>query len=74
MGLKMKNINIMGFHQFLGEGSHKKTICMGNCLKRGAWPICREICKNRVEGVAVFLAGGGVDTSMHTELILVGLN
>ena len=24
MGLKMKNVNIMGFHQFLGEGGHKK--------------------------------------------------
>ena len=24
MGLKMKNVNIMGVHQFLGEGGHKK--------------------------------------------------
>ena len=26
MGLKMKNVNIMGVHQFLGEGSHKNNI------------------------------------------------
>ena len=31
----MKNVNIMGVHQFLGEGDHKKTLYMGNCLKRG---------------------------------------
>ena len=30
MGLKMKNVNIMGVHQFLGEEGHKKTIYMGN--------------------------------------------
>ena len=35
MGLKMKNFNIMGVHQFLGEGDHKKTIYGMNCLKRG---------------------------------------
>ena len=35
MGLKMKNVNIMGVHQFLREGGHKKTIHMGNCLKKG---------------------------------------
>ena len=74
MGLKIKNVNIKEVQQFLAEGGHKETIYMGYCLKREAWPICREICKNRVEGVAVFLAGWGVDTSMHTELILVGLN
>ena len=35
MGLKMKNVNIMGVHQLLGEGDHKKTKYMGNCQKRG---------------------------------------
>ena len=34
--LKIKNVNIMRVHQFLGEeGGVKKTIYMGNCLKRG---------------------------------------
>ena len=33
----MKNFNIMGVHQFLGEGVTKKQLYMGNCLKRGAW-------------------------------------
>ena len=33
--LKMKNVNIMGVHQFLGEGGQKKTIYLENCLKRG---------------------------------------
>ena len=31
----MKNVNIVGVHQFLREGGHKKTIHMGNCLKKG---------------------------------------
>ena len=56
----MKNVNIMGVHQFLGEGSqkkkqylwggHKKTIYMGNCLKRGAWTICRGLGKKQGGG------------------------
>ena len=33
MGLKMKDINIMGVHRFLGEGHHKKTC--GIALKGG---------------------------------------
>ena len=49
MGLKMKNI-IMGFLQFLGEGSQKKTIYMGNCLKRGLGQFAGGLAKNR-EGV-----------------------
>ena len=32
----MKNFNIMGVHQFLGEGGHKKTMHRGNFLK--IWP------------------------------------
>ena len=64
----MKNVNIMGIHQFLGEGESKKTIYMGNCLKRGlgnlqkAWQKIRRIVFWRGEGKG----GGGVDTSMHT--------
>ena len=54
MGLKMKNVNIVGIHQFLGEGGQKKTIYMRNCLKRGAW--------QKIE--RVFLRG--VNTSMYT--------
>ena len=42
-------------------GVHKKTIYMGNCPKRGGGLV-----KNRED---VF--GGWVDTSMHTDLILV---
>ena len=37
----MKNANIMGVHQFLGERGHKKTKYMGNHQKRRAWTICR---------------------------------
>ena len=33
----MKNVNIMGVHQFLGEGGHKSQPYIGNCLKGGAW-------------------------------------
>ena len=35
MGLKIKNVNIMGVHQFLVEGGHKEIIYMGKRLKRG---------------------------------------
>ena len=58
MGLKVKNVDIMGVQQFLGEGGHKKKyiyIYMGNCLKREAW---QKI------GSRVFLRRVG--TSMHT--------
>ena len=42
----MKNFNIMGVHQFLGEGGEvtEKAIYRRNCLKRGAW-------QKREEGV-----------------------
>ena len=43
----MKNVNIMGFHQFLGEGVHKINIygelpkkgrnLQGACQKIGGW-------------------------------------
>ena len=52
----MKNVNIVGIHQFLGEGGQKKTtIYMRNCLKRGAWQKVGR----------VILRGGGVNTSMY---------
>ena len=36
MGLKMKNVNIMGVHQFLGEGGHKqKNNIYGELPKKG---------------------------------------
>ena len=51
MGLKMKNVNIMWVHQFLGEGVQKKAIYMGNCLKRRLGQFARGLAKNREEGV-----------------------
>ena len=64
MGLKMKNVNIMGVHQFLGEGCHKKNHIYGELPKKGgldnlqgAWQKIRR---------RVFLRG--VDTSMHTMI------
>ena len=62
----MKNVNIMGVHQFLEEGGHKKTIYMGNCLKRGMFgPFAGGLAKSRA-GVFEGRAGVGVDTSMRT--------
>ena len=60
----MKNVNIMGVHQFLGERGHKKTIHMGNCLKSGAWQII---------GRKIFRVGEGCGWyhDAHYELILV---
>ena len=54
MALKMKNFNIVGVYQFLGEGGggegHKKAIHRRNCLKRGAWTICRGPAKKEGGG------------------------
>ena len=62
--LRMKYVNIMGVHQFLGERGHKKTIYVGNCLRGGldnqqkAWQKIKR---------RVLLRGeGGTDISMHT--------
>ena len=41
----MENINIIGDHQYLGQGGHKDTIYMGNRLKREPWTICRGLGK-----------------------------
>ena len=58
----MKNVNIMGIHQFLveGEGDRKEIIYMGNCLKRRLGQFAGGLVKNR-EGVFE-----GVDTLIHT--------
>ena len=61
----MKDVNIMGFHQFLGEGGHKKYIYMGNCLKRGLGHIAGGLANNR----GCFWGGWYLDT--HRDLILV---
>ena len=39
----MKNFNILGVHrkiQFL-RGFHEKPISRGDCLKGGAWTVCK---------------------------------
>ena len=44
MGLRMKNFNIMGFTQksnFQGGRELQKLNKQGDCLKRGAWTVCR---------------------------------
>ena len=45
MALKMKNVNIMGVHQFLVEGGHKKNNIYGELPKKGAWTICKGLGK-----------------------------
>ena len=39
----MKNVNIMGVHQFLVEGGHKKNNIYWELPKKGAWTICRGL-------------------------------
>ena len=65
----MKNVNITGFHQVLGEGDHKKTINMGNCLQRRAWRICTGAWQKI--GRRVFLKKGRLIPHAHYDLILV---
>ena len=64
MGLRMKSVNIFGVHWkiwFLGVGVHKKPIQRGDCLKRGAWTVCR------FQGELGKKEGG--DTPMHTMVM-----
>ena len=53
----MKNVNIMGVHQFLGEGGHKKTMDRGNFLKRWPGPFAGGLAKKREDGG---FEGGGM--------------
>ena len=71
-GVKDKHLNIMGAHwkiPFLGgEGFTKKQNIGGNCLKMGAWAVCRfEGGFEKKRGGRVS-GGRGVDTPMHTML------
>ena len=53
MGLKMKNVNITGIHQFLGEGGSQKNNIYGELPKGRTWTICRGLAKIREEGVSM---------------------
>ena len=54
MGLKIKNFNIMGVHQFLVEGSHKKQY-IGELPKIGLGRFAWGLAKKRED---VFEGGG----------------
>ena len=58
MVLKMKNVNIMGVHQFLGEGGQKKNNIYGELPKKRLRQFAEGLAKNKE----------GVDTSMHTMI------
>ena len=45
MGLKMKNVNNMGVHQFLREGGLQKNNIYRGLPKKGGWTICRRLGK-----------------------------
>ena len=62
MGLKMKNVNIMGFHQLLGQGGSQKHNIYGELPKKGGLDNLQGNWQKI--GKRVFLRG--VDTSMHT--------
>ena len=69
MGLTMKNFNFWGSlkNPIFRVGLTKNQYRGGNCLKRGAWTVCRfkgETWQER--GGGVFEEGEGVDTLMHT--------
>ena len=66
MGLKMKNVNIMWLHQFLGgeEGGrrgmgHKKQYIWGTAKKRGLRQFAGGLAKNREERGFKGKGGGG---------------
>ena len=56
MGLKMKNVNIMGVHQFLGEGEGgQKNNIYGELAKKGFRQFSEGLAKNKKKSV---LEGG----------------
>ena len=64
----MKNIDIMGIHQFLGEGSHRKSNIYGELPKKWLGQFAEGLAKNREEGVYFFGGSGGwrIDIWIHT--------
>ena len=62
MGFKMKNVNVMGVHQFLGEEGHKKNNIYEELHKKGS--LDNLLGAWQKIGRRVFW--GGVDASMHT--------
>ena len=43
----MKNVNIMGSHQFLGEGGVKKSNIYGELPKKGLGQFAEGLAKNK---------------------------
>ena len=69
----MKNVNIMGVHQFLGEGvTKKKDNIYMEPPKRGLGQFAEGLVENKEEGTSEG-GGGAVDTSLHShyDLILI---
>ena len=48
----------MGVHQFLGEGSHKKTIYRGDCINRGLGQFAGDLVIIREMGAFEEWEGG----------------
>ena len=71
VGLRMKNFNIMGVLWKFGGGGWVTKQCIGrNCLKSGAWTVCRfKGTLGEKEGVCIF--EGEVDTPMHTMFAML---
>ena len=62
MGIKMKNVNIVGFTILMGRGLTKKQLYMWIFLKRELGQLAGDLEKNREEGVFK----GRFDTLMRT--------
>ena len=56
----MKNVNIMGVHQFLGEGvTQKKNNIYGELPKKGLGQFAEGLAKNKEEGISEVGGWGG---------------
>ena len=53
----MKNVNIMGIHQFLGQGSHRKSNIYGKLPKKWLGQFAEGLAKNTEK--SLFFLGGG---------------
>ena len=72
MGLKIKNVNIMGVHQFLGEGrrrSQKNNIKEELPKERGLNNLLWAV--QKIGGMVFLMRGGRVYPDAHYDLTLV---
>ena len=71
MGLKMKNVNIMGVHQFLGEGGGRSQKNIKEELPKKGGLNNLQGAVQKIGGMVFLMGGGGGYPDAPDDLILV---